>query len=59
MPTIRGNARGDLLVTVHVAVPSKLTRQERELLEMYAKMNGEKLDDRPFLDRFKDAFRVD
>jgi molecular chaperone DnaJ len=59
MPAIRGNARGDLLVTVHVAVPAKLTRQERELLEMYAKMNGEKLDDRPFLDRFKDAFRVD
>jgi molecular chaperone DnaJ len=59
MPTIRGNSRGDLLVTVHVAVPTKLNRQERELLEMYAKVHGDRVDDRPFLDRFKDAFRVD
>jgi len=59
MPTIRGNAHGDLLVTVHVAVPTKVTRQERELLEMYAKTSGDAIEDRPFFDRFKDAFRVD
>jgi molecular chaperone DnaJ len=59
MPTIRGNAHGDLLVTVHVAVPVKVTRQERELLEMYAKTSGDAIEDRPFFDRFKDAFRVD
>jgi len=59
MPTIRGNAHGDLLVTVHVAVPTKITRQERELLEMYAKTSGDVIEDRPFFDRFKDAFRVD
>jgi molecular chaperone DnaJ len=59
MPTIRGNVHGDLLVTVHVMVPGKLSRQERELLEMYAKAAGENVDERPFFDRVKDAFRVD
>jgi molecular chaperone DnaJ len=59
MPTIRGNVRGDLLAIVHVVVPTKTTRQERELLEMYAKTIGDAVDERPFFDRFKDAFRVD
>lgn len=59
MPTIRGNAHGDLLATTHVVVPTKTTRQERELLEAYAKSTGDAIEDRPFFDRFKDAFRVD
>ena len=59
MPTIRGSTHGDLLATVHVVVPTKLTRQERELLEMYAKVTGDAIDERPFFDRFRDAFRVD
>jgi len=59
MPAVRGTARGDLLVTVHVVVPTKLSRRERELLEEYAELAGDVAEDRTFLDRVKDAFRPD
>ena len=59
MPSVRGTGRGDELVTVHVAVPSKLTRKERELLEEYAHVSGDHIDERSFFERFKDAFKGD
>src|SRR5579875_3561960 len=60
MPSVRGSARGDLIVTVHVAVPSKLTKRQRELLEDFAAEGGDRVDDaKSFLDRVKDAFRSD
>jgi molecular chaperone DnaJ len=37
MPRFRGYGRGDLLVRVDVAVPEKLTSQQRSLLEELAK----------------------
>jgi molecular chaperone DnaJ len=37
MPRLRGYGRGDLLVRVDVAVPEKLTQQQRNLLEALAK----------------------
>ncbi len=59
MPAVRGTTRGDLLATVHVAVPTKLTRRGRELLEEYAEIENAHADDRTFFDRVKDAFRPD
>ncbi|GAC1567112.1 MAG: molecular chaperone DnaJ [Vulcanimicrobiaceae bacterium] len=59
MPTVRGATRGDLLVTVHVVVPTKLGRRERELLEEFAQLSGDVAEDRGFFDRVKDAFRPD
>jgi len=59
MPTVRSSARGDLLATVHVLVPTKLSRRERELLEEYAHVAGDQNEDRTFFDRVKDAFRPD
>jgi molecular chaperone DnaJ len=59
MPHVRGGSRGDLIVTVHVAVPSKLARRERELLEEYAELRGDKIEDRSFFERVKDAFKAD
>ncbi len=59
MPAVRGTVRGDLLATVHVSVPTKLTRRGRELLEEYATIESEHGDDRTFFDRVKDAFRPD
>jgi molecular chaperone DnaJ len=56
MPTVRGSTRGDLLATVHVVVPAKLSRNERELLEEFARAGGDQIDDRSFFDRVKDAF---
>ena len=57
MPAVRGTGRGDLLATVHVSVPTRLTRRGRELLEEYATIESEHADDRTFFDRVKDAFR--
>jgi len=59
MPTVRASARGDLLATVHVLVPTKLARRERELLEEYQQIAGDQTEDRTFFDRVKDAFRPD
>ncbi|MGH7727231.1 MAG: molecular chaperone DnaJ [Vulcanimicrobiaceae bacterium] len=56
MPSVRGGGRGDLLARVHVAVPTKLSRRERELLEAFAQEHGDRIDERSFFDRFKDAF---
>ncbi len=56
MPAVRGTAHGDLFATVHVLVPTKLSRRERELLEEYASIGGDDVDDRSFFDRVKDAF---
>ena len=44
-------------MTVHVVVPTKLTRRQRELLEAYAEAGGDAVAERTFFDRVKDAFR--
>jgi molecular chaperone DnaJ len=59
MPSVRGSTRGSLLATVHVVVPAKLSRRERELLEEFAQIGGNRVDERSFFDRVKDAFKVD
>jgi len=60
MPSVRGAQRGDHIVTVHVAVPSKLTHRQRELLEEYARAGGDHIDEeKSFFERVKDAFRPD
>jgi molecular chaperone DnaJ len=59
MPSVRGNGRGDLIVSVHVVVPQKLSRKEREVLEEFALLGGDRIDERSFFDRVKDAFKVD
>jgi molecular chaperone DnaJ len=59
MPSVRGTARGDQLVTVHVVVPTKISRRERELLEEYASAGGDQIEEKSFFDRVKDAFRAD
>ncbi len=60
MPSVRGTNKGDELVTVHVVVPTKLSKKERELLEEFARLHGDGAeDDRSFFDRVKDAFRAE
>jgi molecular chaperone DnaJ len=59
MPSVRGTARGDELVTVHVVVPTKLSKRERELLEAFATENGDHIEERSFFERVKEAFKVD
>jgi molecular chaperone DnaJ len=57
MPSVRGAQRGDHFVTVTVAVPTKLSRRQRELLEEYANEEGDTVEERSFFERVKDAFR--
>ncbi len=57
MPSVRGTQRGDHHVTVHVVVPAKLNKRQRELLEEYALAGGDAIEERSFFDRVKDAFR--
>jgi molecular chaperone DnaJ len=60
MPSVRGAVRGDLIVTVHVIVPTKLSKQQRDLLEEFAAAGGDRIEDaKSFFDRVKDAFRAD
>jgi molecular chaperone DnaJ len=57
MPSVRGTSRGDHVVTVHVIVPSKVNKRQRELLEEYARIGGDRVDEKSFFDKVKDAFR--
>jgi len=44
VPHINSNKRGDLLLTIRVIVPQKLTKKETELLRELAKLRGESID---------------
>jgi molecular chaperone DnaJ len=59
MPAVRGGARGDHMVSVHVAVPTKLNKRERELLEEFARVSDEPEEDRSFFERVKEAFKAE
>jgi molecular chaperone DnaJ len=52
-----GRSRGDQYVTVHVEVPSKLSDEQRELLERFAATSGENFpESQGFLKRMRDWF---
>jgi len=59
MPAVRGGARGDHVVAVRVAVPTKLGKRERELLEEFARAGADEDSDRSFFDRVKEAFKAE
>lgn len=44
MPSIRSRFRGDLFVKIQIAVPKKLTKDQREKLAAFAKSLGESTD---------------
>jgi len=65
MPDVGGRGRGDLLVTVKVVTPAKLTKEQKKLLQqLAAALPGEKFeptpvgdqDDKGLFDRVKDIF---
>jgi molecular chaperone DnaJ len=61
MPRLQGRGEGDLVVTLDVRVPRKLSKRARELLAEYAKEVGEEVGDHQpgFLERLGKAFRGD
>jgi molecular chaperone DnaJ len=43
VPSLRGGYKGDQYVKVMLSVPDKLTSEQKELLERFAKTTGEKI----------------
>ncbi|HMQ02121.1 MAG TPA: DnaJ C-terminal domain-containing protein, partial [Candidatus Doudnabacteria bacterium] len=57
VPLVNSNKRGDLFVTARVVVPHKLTKEETELIEKLAKLNGESVEvNKSFWENIKDSF---
>jgi len=58
IPSPNGHRRGDQLVKVTVETPTQLTREQRELLERFAQLEGEQTQPqaRSFLDKVRELF---
>jgi molecular chaperone DnaJ len=66
MPDVNGRGKGDLLATVQVLTPRKLTKEQRQLLEQLGKVlpkekfeprtHEDEHEDRNLFDRVKDMF---
>lgn len=57
MPRFKSSSRGDMLVHINVAIPVKLSKREREILEELAKEMGEDVSEgRTPLQKLKDVF---
>jgi molecular chaperone DnaJ len=57
VPRLRGNGRGDLLVRVEVITPTRLTEDQKRLLEQLADSLGTPAESHSgFFDRLRDAF---
>ena len=59
MPVLQGFGRGDQRVLVNVAVPRRLTDEQRDLLERFDESTGDDTykTDEGFFDKLKSAFR--
>jgi len=59
IPVLQGHGRGDLKVVVNVLVPTRLTDEQRELLEQFAALSGETTyePDPSFFDKVRAVFR--
>jgi molecular chaperone DnaJ len=59
MPVLQGFGRGDHRVVVNVVVPTRLTDEQRRLLEEFERLAGDETyrPDESFLDKLRAAFR--
>jgi molecular chaperone DnaJ len=53
---MEGGGRGDQLVRVFIEVPKKLSKQQKELLEEFERLESEKPDAKSFLDKIASYF---
>jgi molecular chaperone DnaJ len=57
VPVVNSGKHGDLLLTVRVIIPNKLSKKEKELIEELAKLNGESVEvNKGFWENIKDSF---
>ncbi len=57
IPDLRTRETGDELVRVNVEIPTRLTVEQRKLIEEFAKLSGEDIDKNSFTDKIKKAFK--
>ncbi len=58
MPDVHGGQRGDQYVKVMIEVPTRLTTEQRRLLEEYARVSGENISsDDSFKEKIKKVFK--
>ena len=58
MPGVQSHDRGDLYVRVMLEVPLKLTSQQKAILEEYARVSGEKIEESGSLkEKLKKVFK--
>jgi molecular chaperone DnaJ len=58
MPDVHGHGKGELYARVMVDVPTRLTPQQKTLLEEFAKASGEQVDSTESIkDKFKKVFK--
>jgi molecular chaperone DnaJ len=60
MPHLRNGRKGDILAQVNIEIPTKLTADQKEIIEELAKtmgwIEGEDLEGRGLLGKIKDTF---
>jgi molecular chaperone DnaJ len=56
VPSLDGRGRGDQLVTLTVRTPTRISPEQRRVLEELATLEGEETADRGLFDRVKDIF---
>jgi molecular chaperone DnaJ len=54
---LHGRGIGDQLVKVNVEIPSRLSLEQRRLMEEFARISGEKTSREGFTDKIKKAFK--
>ena len=58
IPDLHGRGRGDELVRVLVNIPTRLTAEQRRLIEEFARLSGEDINSQEsFTDKIKKAFK--
>jgi molecular chaperone DnaJ len=58
MPSLRGRGHGDLYVRVKIRVPTRLSDQERKLLEEFARLHGDGAQEhKNIFDKMKGGFK--
>jgi len=57
MPDLHRGGVGDELVGVNVEIPTRLTPEQRRLIEEFARLSGEDVNKDSFTDRIKKAFK--
>lgn len=57
IPDLHGRGAGDELVRVRVEIPTRLSAEQRKLIEEFARLSGEDPSKESFTDKFKKAFK--